>query len=102
MVGGGMNFGAFYVNLGGNYGQNYEEYGAGGPSLAGVRAIDDQSGLFSGTDEERDNETYGFPGRARFQRVRHLDFRSWLLATSNAELDVAGDSDGEKPYGRHT
>jgi hypothetical protein len=60
LAGGGMNFGAFYVNLGANYGQNYGQYGAGGPSLAGVRAID-ESGTFDG-DTEIDNKSFGALG----------------------------------------
>jgi hypothetical protein len=90
MVGGGMNFGAFYVNLGANFGQNYEEYGAGGPSLAGVRAIN-QSGLFT-PDEERDNETWGFLGVLGFNASDTWTFEAGY-GYQKSELDVAGDSD---------
>ena len=55
--GGGMNFGAFYLNLGANYGQNYGNYGAYNPSLAGLPAIQTSAAIVN--QDTVDNTSYG-------------------------------------------
>jgi hypothetical protein len=90
MIGGGMNFGAFYVNLGGNYGQNYGDYGAYNPSLAGVRAINN-SGDFTGT-EENDNTSYGVLGVLGWNMSDTWTFEAGA-GYQMAELDQGDNTD---------
>jgi hypothetical protein len=59
-LGGGMNFGAFFLNLGGHWGQNMGDYTPNNAtSLSGLRAIDQAANI--GADQnELDNMGYGF------------------------------------------
>ncbi len=57
-IGGGMNFGVFFFNLGGHMGQNVGNYGAYAPNLAGARAINTFAGL-DANQETIDNKDFG-------------------------------------------
>jgi hypothetical protein len=91
-LGGGMNFGAFYLNLGGHWVQNAGDYGAYGPELGGLPAIDGSAAVDANQDEV-DNTGYGFLGVLGWN-VSDM----WTLEAGYGyqyyELDVDG-ADGE-------
>jgi hypothetical protein len=91
-LGGGMNFGAFYVNLGGHWVQNAGDYGAYGPELGGLPAIDGSAAI-DDNQNEVDNTGYGFLGVLGWN-VSDM----WTLEAGYGyqyyELDVDG-ADGE-------
>jgi len=93
MAGGGMNFGAFYVSLGANYGQNYDQYGAYNPSLAGVRGID-IGGTFDGANEI-DNKSFGALGVLGFNASDTWTFEGGI-GYQEGEDDTTDEDQREK------
>ena len=57
-LGGGMNFGAFYVNLGGHYAANAGAYGAYGAGFGGLTPINDDFAV-DADQNEIDNSGWG-------------------------------------------
>lgn len=58
-IGGGMNFGAFFCNLGGHYGQNLGNYGAYDPALLGKGTGIDDNVKIDAAGQEKDNTGWG-------------------------------------------
>jgi len=95
-VGGGMNFGAFYLNLGGNYNQNPGEYGAYAPAFGGLPEIN-TFGLIQNQDIE-DNTGYGFLGVLGWNLSDMMTLEAGY-GYQYQELDVDGPAgDGESVW----
>jgi hypothetical protein len=94
-LGGGMNFGAFFVNLGGHYGQNLGNFtGSNAASLSGLPAIN-QEILIDDNQNEIDNTGYGALAVLGFNLSD-----MWTIEAGYGfeygELDLDGDAgDGE-------
>jgi hypothetical protein len=97
-LGGGMNFGAFYLNLGGHWGQNMGNYTtANSAALGGLRAINSQAGVDL-NQNEADNTGYGALAALGFNLSE-----AWTIEAGYgyqyAELDVDGPAgDGESVW----
>ncbi len=92
-----MNFGAFYVNLGGHWGQNMGNYGAYGAALGGLPAINDNATI-DADQNEIDNMGYGALAVLGFNLSD-----AWTIEAGYgyqyAELDVDGPAgDGESVW----
>ena len=97
VLGGGMNFGAFYFNLGGHYGQNLGDYGAYGSQLGGLRAINDNSAQTPSQDTI-DNNGFGALGVLGFNVSDSFTIETGY-GYEYAELDVDGPlGDGESVW----
>jgi hypothetical protein len=94
-LGGGMNFGAFYVNLGGHYGQNLGNFtGSNAASLSGLPAIEQQAGI-DDNQNEIDNTGYGALAVLGFN-VSDMWSIEAGYGFEYGELDLDGDAgDGE-------
>ena len=90
-LGGGMNFGAFYVNLGGHIGRNLGNYGAYAPGFSGTRAIN-QSINIDANQNEQDNDGWGALGVIGFNLSDMWSFEAgYGYETSELDNDAAGD-----------
>jgi hypothetical protein len=92
-----MNFGAFYLNLGGHWGRNMGDYGNYGAALGGLPAIDDNARI-DADQNEIDNTGYG----ALAVLGVNLS-EAWTIEAGYgyqyAELDVDGPAgDGESVW----
>jgi len=96
-LGGGMTFGAFYVNLGGHYAANAGAYGAYGSQLGGLRAINDDFAI-DDNQNEIDNTGYGFLAVLGFNLSDTMTIEGGG-GYQYAELDVDGAlGDGESVW----
>ena len=96
-AGGGMTFGAFYVNLGGHYAQNAGAYGAYGSGLGGLRPINDDTG-FDVNNDDIENTGYGFLAVLGFNLSDTMTIEGGG-GYEYAELDVDGPAgDGESVW----
>jgi hypothetical protein len=96
-VGGGMTFGAFYLNLGGHYAQNAGAYGAYGSGLGGLRPINDDYSI-DANQNEIDNTGYGFLAVLGFNLSDTMTIEGGG-GYEYAELDVDGPAgDGESVW----
>ena len=96
-LGGGMTFGAFYVNLGGHYAYNAGAYGAYGAEFGGLAAINDDFSIDANQDVN-DSSGYGFLAVLGW----NLNDK-WTIEAGGgyeyAELDVDGAlGDGESVW----
>jgi hypothetical protein len=94
-LGGGMNFGAFYINLGGHWGQNLGDYtGNNSASLSGLPAID-SSANFNANGDTLDNTGYGALAVLGFNVSEMWSIEAGY-GFEYAENDLEGDAgDGE-------
>ena len=96
-LGGGMNFGAFYVNLGGHYAANAGAYGAYGAGLGGLTPINDDFTV-DDNQNEIDNTGYGFLAVLGFNLSDTMTIEGGG-GYQYAELDVDGPAgDGESVW----
>ncbi len=96
-LGGGMNVGAVYLNLGGHWGRNMGDFAAYGASLGGLPAIDDNAAIDAGQNE------IGNTGYGALAVLGVTLSEAWTIETGYgyqyAELDVDGpEGDGESVW----
>jgi hypothetical protein len=89
-VGGGMNFGALYVNLGGHIGQNMGNYGAYNPSAI------DMDMIISTDQKEKDTTGWGAEGVVGFNASEMLTIEAGY-GYEYGEKDVS-HADGSSVY----